>query len=84
VIEDASVSNDKVFYTDSNGLLIERRVRGERKRQSFDYDRHDAKIASNYYPVTSFIYIESQNDPKKRLLLFNDRSQGNLFENWQV
>ena len=59
-----------VFYTDSNG-----REMLKRKRNSRDTWKLNLKepVAGNYYPVTAKIAIE---DPKHRLAVLNDRSQG--------
>ncbi|EGR31388.1 hypothetical protein IMG5_110930 [Ichthyophthirius multifiliis] len=59
--------NKDVFYTDSNGLHIQKRKLN--KYQS------DQKVSSNYYPVNTILYIEDE-EKKQRVGLINDRAQG--------
>ncbi|XP_045508879.1 lysosomal alpha-mannosidase-like [Colias croceus] len=65
------LENGGVFYTDANGRQTVKRIRNRRAAyQPYNLN----KVAGNFYPVTSKIYIE---DTKKniRLSIFNDRSQ---------
>jgi Glycosyl hydrolases family 38 C-terminal domain len=64
--------NSGVFYTDSNGLEMQKRVMNYRPTWNFTSFQ---KVASNYYPVNSAIAIV---DESKRLQMtvLNDRSQG--------
>eukprot|EP01017_Pseudomicrothorax_dubius_P048213 TRINITY_DN8740_c0_g1_i11.p1 TRINITY_DN8740_c0_g1~~TRINITY_DN8740_c0_g1_i11.p1 ORF type:complete len:253 (-),score=68.77 TRINITY_DN8740_c0_g1_i11:123-881(-) len=58
------------FYTDSNGLHMEKRKLNFRE----DWDLEITQpVAGNYYPITSAIYIE---DAERRLTILNDRAQG--------
>lgn len=59
-----------VFYTDSNGREMLRRVRNH--RDTWDISLEEP-IAGNYYPVTAKIAIE---DSERRLAIMNDRAQG--------
>jgi lysosomal alpha-mannosidase len=64
------IKNNGVFYTDSNGLEMQRRVLNY--RPSWNYSSYE-KVAGNYYPVNSAISIV---DEKKRvkMTVLNDRS----------
>ena len=64
------ISNDGVFYTDSNGRDFQ--VRRRNLRSTWDLEVFEP-IAGNYYPVNAAIYIE---DPSAALTLVVDRSQG--------
>ena len=68
------MSNNGVFYTDSNGLQMQKRVLG--KRPDFDLKIEGTEhISANYYPINSAITIvdQSKNDA---FTILNDRSQG--------
>ena len=52
------IDNDSVFYTDSNGLEMQRRVLDYRPDWHFSSEE---KIASNYYPIPSAIVIRDKN-----------------------
>lgn len=60
-------SDPSVFYTDSNGMQMQKRVTVER-----------IGIEGNYYPITTMVYIE---DNQQRLSLLVDHSQG--ASSWQ-
>jgi len=47
-------NNNNTFYTDSNGLEMQKRIWNE--RPSFTYSTN-ATLTSNYYPVTSAIAL---------------------------
>ncbi|XP_022230104.2 lysosomal alpha-mannosidase-like [Drosophila obscura] len=70
-IFDSEISSNGVFYTDSNGREIIKRVKD--KREDFTPDLENEPTSGNYYPVTSRIYLQ---DNAKRMVLLNDRSQG--------
>lgn len=63
--------NSTVFYTDSNGLRMMKRIFGFKDT----FTPATRTIQENYYPITSAIYIED-NLSQKRLTLLTDRSQG--------
>ncbi|KAH8283709.1 hypothetical protein KR018_012608 [Drosophila ironensis] len=67
----SGISNNGVFYTDSNGREVMRREKD--KREGYDPKLSEEPVSANYYPVTSRIAIQ---DNSRRLVLFNDRSQG--------
>lgn len=68
-------SNNKVFYTDSNGLEMQKRILNHRETYTLDTDM---KTSANYYPINSAIAVK--NDVKesqlKQLTVMNDRAQG--------
>ena len=51
------MDNDSVFYTDSNGLEMQRRTLDFRPDWHFSSDE---KVASNYYPIPSAIAIRDK------------------------
>lgn len=65
-----NLASKGVFYTDSNGREMLKRVRNE--RENFKANLTE-KISSNYYPITSRIALQSE---KTRIALLNDRAQG--------
>ncbi|XP_068627375.1 lysosomal alpha-mannosidase-like [Battus philenor] len=67
---ETGVSNDGVFYTDSNGRQMLKRKLNERPQWNLTLQE---PIAGNYYPVTNEMYIE---DDAVRLTVATDRSQG--------
>lgn len=66
----SSVQSGDVFYTDSNGRSMLKRVRN--KRPTWDWNATEP-IAGNYYPLTTGMYIE---DERVQLSLLTDRAQG--------
>ena len=66
---------NRTFWTDSNGLGMERRVLDERPdykiTEGDDYQIEN--ITANYYPVDSAIYVQ---DDSIRMTVLNDRAQG--------
>ncbi|KAG8190302.1 hypothetical protein JTE90_012589 [Oedothorax gibbosus] len=69
---DTGLNNDGVFYTDSNGRETVKRVRNH--QDTFQWNITE-KIAGNYYPVTSWIYMkdEAQN---VMFSILPDRAEG--------
>ncbi|KAH8410107.1 hypothetical protein KR009_006064, partial [Drosophila setifemur] len=67
----SGIQNDGVFYTDSNGREMLKRVKDQ--REEFSPDLSEQPVSGNYYPVTSRIALQ---DNSKRMVLLNDRSQG--------
>ena len=59
----ASCQNKGIFYTDSNGLEMVRRNRGQREEL----------VSASFYPVTTSIFIQ---DNQTDLSVLTDRSQG--------
>ncbi|XP_050094316.1 lysosomal alpha-mannosidase-like [Anopheles aquasalis] len=67
---DSTIASDGVFWTDSNGREMLRRVRN--KRETWELELQEP-VAGNYYPVTAKIAIE---DEHYRMAVLNDRAQG--------
>jgi len=63
--------NEDVFYTDSNGLEMQKRTLNS--RPDFDLST-DMKVSSNYYPVNQAIAM--RNSANKQVTIMNTRSQG--------
>ncbi len=66
-------ANDGEFYTDTNGHQNILRTRDH--RQTFELWNGSNPIASNYYPITSHIYLNDSNSGY-RMNLLTDRAQG--------
>ena len=68
------LNNDGVYYTDSNGRqYVERR---RNYRPDFDIPDYSVEpVTSNYYPITSSMYMEDR-ETNMRLTILTDRSQG--------
>ncbi|XP_001866193.2 lysosomal alpha-mannosidase [Culex quinquefasciatus] len=64
------IQSNGVFWTDSNGREMIKRVRDH--RETFDFDGVEP-VAGNYYPVTAKIALQDDN---LRLAVLNDRAQG--------
>ena len=65
-------ANNGTFYTDSNGLEMQKRVVDYREDFTLVTDEH---VSANYYPINSAIAIKSS-DNSKQFTVMNDRSQG--------
>lgn len=73
-IEAIGFDNGKEFYTDSNGLQMQRRILD--KRPDFDLKVEGTEhITANYYPINSAISMRDQRRGDF-LTLLNDRCQG--------
>ncbi len=70
---DTSFSGDSAFYTDSNGLEMQKRILNY--RETFNLDT-DMQVSSNYYPINSAIVVKSvqQNDSQIQMTVMNDRA----------
>ncbi|XP_072745213.1 lysosomal alpha-mannosidase isoform X1 [Anoplolepis gracilipes] len=68
----SNLKTDSVFYTDSNGREMLKRVRNY--RPTWDLDLKEP-IAGNYYPVTSKISIKDE-EKQFKLSVLNDRAEG--------
>ena len=68
----SGLSNNKTFYTDSNGL--EEQIRVVDYRPTWPLVVNEA-VAGNYYPINSHIGIQDT-DSKRKLTIITDRSQG--------
>jgi lysosomal alpha-mannosidase len=69
---DSNLKSDATFYTDSNGRQTLRRKRGFREAWKITTTE---SVASNYHPITSWIFIRD-NEKDLQLTLLTDRSQG--------
>ena len=66
------VSNDEIFYTDSNGLEMQKRVLNQRP----DYPLvTNMTVSSNYYPIGSAIAFRDAGSTLQ-MTVMNDRAQG--------
>ena len=64
--------NQDIFYTDSNGLEMQKRVLNQRP----DFDLvTDMQVSSNYYPINSAIALRDTKT-NMQMTVMNDRSQG--------
>lgn len=65
--------NNKVFYTDSNGLEMQKRILNY--RPTWVWDVTAQPVSQNYYPINSAMSLK---DPSshRQFTVMNDRSQG--------
>lgn len=63
----STIESNGIFYTDSNGRQILKRVR--------KLDGLEEPIAGNYYPVSNKIYLQNE-QTHSRLAILTDRNQG--------
>ena len=70
--ESKDIFNNGTFYTDSNGLEMQKRILNYRPTWNLTTHEH---VSGNYYPINSAIAIR---DPVKnyQMTVMNDRSQG--------
>lgn len=47
-----NLETNETFYTDSNGLFVEKRKKGVHNYYKLNYNKLHNKIGSNFYPVT--------------------------------
>ena len=66
--------NNQTFYTDSNGLEMQKRVLNYRPTWDIKSNYKDSfeNITANFYPVTSAIMLKSGD---RKLTVLNDRTQ---------
>jgi len=77
-----NVHNNKTFYTDSNGLEMQKRILNY--RPTWDLSEHfkfaNDNTSLNYYPINSAISIKNEftkaNEGNLKFTVMNDRSQG--------
>jgi hypothetical protein len=71
--------NNQTFYTDSNGLDMQKRILNFRPTWDIQQDYNDRNtnenITANYYPVNSAISMKDANSGRV-FTVMNDRSQG--------
>ena len=71
-INNLDSNNKPIFYTDANGLEPMQRI-----IDTYEYEETSSpSTGGNFYPVTSFISIQSEKDTKNKITLFTDRPQG--------
>jgi lysosomal alpha-mannosidase len=71
---DTDINSNSLFYTDSNGREILQRKRDYRPTWNLNLTE---KIAGNYYPINSRIFIKDEDESHNRqLTLVTDRSHG--------
>ena len=66
------INNNQTFYTDSNGLEMQKRILNY--RPSFNFSSFE-QVSGNYYPVNSAIAIVDETK-QLQMTVLNDRSQG--------
>ena len=64
--------NDKTFYTDSNGLEMQKRVQDYRPTWNLHTSQ---KVTDNYYPINTAISLKDVGSTRQ-FTVMNDRSQG--------
>jgi len=76
-VRNSGIDNRGSFYTDANGLFMQKRV------LDYFYGSSQPKvIEKNYYPINTAIYVEdwfdspSEQEAGLRMTVMNDRSQG--------
>lgn len=69
---ESDLSTNGTFFTDANGRETLRRVRHHRPTWELDTTE---RVASNYYPVTSWIFVRDY-DRDLQVTLLPDRSEG--------
>lgn len=71
-------NNNDTFYTDSNGLEMQKRILNYRSYYNITdkmYSHVNSNITANYYPINSAITIVDE-EQHLQLTVSNDRSQG--------
>lgn len=68
----SNLKSDGVFYTDSNGREMLKRVKNYRPTWNLELEE---PISGNYYPVTSKIAIKDK-EKQLKLNVLTDRAQG--------
>lgn len=66
------INNDGIFYTDSSGLAMQKRVLNYRPTWDLELTAGQ-NITANYYPIANGIAIRDEN---WQLTVINDRAQG--------
>lgn len=72
ILTHSTIENNSVFYTDSNGLDMQKRTFGRQPTFDITPDKYDV-IPSSYYPVNAAIYVQDQTT---RMTVLTDRSEG--------
>jgi hypothetical protein len=74
MFELVGMDNNKTFYTDSNGMEMQKRILNHRGSYTLVLDKND-KVAANYYPITTAISIEDSGSDTV-FTVNTDRAQG--------
>ena len=75
MILETDIQNGDTFYTDSNGMEMQRRKLNYRETWNWTPEE---PISSNYYPITSSMYIEDIVTGKRATYALIDFSPSNL------
>jgi hypothetical protein len=70
--------NKETFYTDSNGLEMQKRIMNHREYYNItdkNYKVNNQNITANYYPINSAISLKDE-EQNMQFTVSNDRSQG--------
>jgi len=70
-----TVQNNGVFYTDSNGLEMQRRQLNYRPTWNLTVKEGGLNVTANYYPIQTAIAIVDE-QTGMQFVVMNDRSQG--------
>merc|ERR1712151_1220990 len=74
IITNERISSNGEFYTDSNGLDMQKRVYGKAETFEIKPDKYDS-IPASYYPVNGVIYIQ---DANTRMTLMTEKTEGGV------
>lgn len=69
------VNNNGVFYTDSNGLEMQKRVMNYRPTWDLTTASGGLNVTANYYPIQTAIAMKDE-ETDVQFIVMNDRSQG--------
>ena len=72
---ESEFAQNGIFYTDSNGRQTIKRVRDSRPSYDLQNGTIEEPVSSNYYPINSAIFINSE-ESDFQLSVVNDRAQG--------
>jgi lysosomal alpha-mannosidase len=71
----SDLNNNQVFYTDSNGLEMQKRILNYRPTWNLTILEGGLNITANYYPINNAITIIDETT-NTQMTVMNDRSQG--------
>ena len=67
------INNEQVFYTDSNGLEMQRRQLNYRQSWNLTVYDYGVNVTANYYPINSAIAMVDEST-NMQFTVMNDRS----------
>jgi len=72
-----SMRNEGIFYTDSNGLEMQKRILNYRPTWNLEdnYKQLHENVTANFYPINSAITMFDQVDGQRQFTVMNDRAQ---------